>query len=156
MGDIGGLQVDAKKGLDRLAVLVGHVYLAGPPTEKQEAAGRCIAFVTSPEIAADWSQTTGYMPVRTSVVSSPAMPEYFKQRPTFETAVEQLPMTRPQEAGRVFVPNGNQAVAAEEHTTGGLGGAVIGVGGPRADSIPLDYPGRTVSHCSSMSRYPGA
>jgi sn-glycerol 3-phosphate transport system substrate-binding protein len=88
----------------------GMAILAGLPQEKQQAALKWIAFATSTENTAWWSKTTGYMPVRKSAVQSGEMQAYFKERPTFKTAVDQLPMTRPQDAARVFVPNGDQII----------------------------------------------
>jgi sn-glycerol 3-phosphate transport system substrate-binding protein len=88
----------------------GMAILAGLPKEKQEAAAKWIAYATSPETTTSWSKTTGYMPVRTSAVQSPEMQAYFQERPTFKTAVEQLPKTQPQDAARVFVPNGDQII----------------------------------------------
>jgi sn-glycerol 3-phosphate transport system substrate-binding protein len=88
----------------------GLAILAGLPAEKQQAAVKWITFATSPEITTLWSKTTGYMPVRKSAVQSAEMQAYFKERPTFKTAVDQLPKTRPQDAARVFVPNGDQII----------------------------------------------
>ena len=88
----------------------GLAILAGLPPEKQQAAVKWIAYATSPEITAFWAKTTGYMPVRKSAVQSAEMQAYFKERPTFKTAVDQLPKTRPQDAARVFVPNGDQII----------------------------------------------
>lgn len=88
----------------------GLAIMAGAPPEKQEAAFKYIAFATSPEITTFWSQATGYMPVRKSAVESPEMQAFFEENPNFKTAVEQLPITRPQDAARVFIPNGDQII----------------------------------------------
>jgi sn-glycerol 3-phosphate transport system substrate-binding protein len=88
----------------------GFAIYKGAPAEKQQAAMRWIAFATSPENTTFWSKKTGYMPVRKSAVESAAMQSYFKERPTFKTAVDQLPKTHPQDAARVFVPNGDQII----------------------------------------------
>ncbi len=88
----------------------GLAILAGLPQEKQQAAVKWITFATSPENTTFWSKTTGYMPVRKSAVQSAEMQAYFKERPTFKTAVDQLPKTKPQDAARVFVPNGDQII----------------------------------------------
>ncbi len=88
----------------------GLTILSGLPQEKQEAAMKFIAFATSPEETATWSQTTGYMPVRKSAAASAAMQAYFEERPTFKTAVDQLAQTKPQDVARVFVPNGDQII----------------------------------------------
>lgn len=88
----------------------GLAILAGLPQEKQQAAMQWIAFATSPENTVEWAKMTGYMPVRKSAVSSAPMQAYFGENPTFKTAVDQLPKTRPQDAARVYVPNGDQMI----------------------------------------------
>jgi sn-glycerol 3-phosphate transport system substrate-binding protein len=90
----------------------GLAVMAGSPPEKQEAAFQYITFATSPETTAFWSQNTGYMPVRKSAVESEEMQAFFAENPNFRTAVEQLPMTQPQDSARVFVPNGDQIIGA--------------------------------------------
>lgn len=88
----------------------GLAILAGSPPEKQEAAFKYIAFATSPEGTEFWSQNTGYMPVRKSAVESETMQKFFTENPNFKTAVDQLPMTQPQDSARVFIPNGDQII----------------------------------------------
>ena len=86
--------------------------MAGSTPEKQEAAFQYIKFATSPETTTFWSQNTGYMPVRKSAVESDEMQAFFEENPNFRTAVEQLPMTQPQDSARVFIPNGDQIIGA--------------------------------------------
>jgi sn-glycerol 3-phosphate transport system substrate-binding protein len=81
----------------------------GASAEKQEAAFKYIAFATSTEQTAIWSQNTGYMPVRKSAIEGPMQP-FYATRPNFLTTVNQLPYTRPQDAARVFIPNGDQII----------------------------------------------
>ena len=88
----------------------GLAILSKTPAEKQPAAMQYIAFASSPESTAYWSQNTGYMPVRKSVLDLPEMQAYFDEFPQFKTAVEQLPLTQPQDSARVFVPNGDQII----------------------------------------------
>jgi sn-glycerol 3-phosphate transport system substrate-binding protein len=88
----------------------GLSVMAGSPPEKQEAAFKFIAFATSPEITTSWSQATGYMPVRLSSAESPEMAAFYEENPNFRVAVEQLPLTQPQDAARVFIPNGDQII----------------------------------------------
>ena len=88
----------------------GLAIVAGSPPEKQEAAFKFIEFVTSPEGTTFWSQNTGYMPVRKSAVESEAMQAFFAENPNFKTAVDQLPLTQPQDSARVFIPNGDQII----------------------------------------------
>jgi sn-glycerol 3-phosphate transport system substrate-binding protein len=88
----------------------GLAIMAGAPPEKQEAAFKFIEFVTSPEGTTFWSQNTGYMPVRKSAVESDSMQSFFAENPNFNTAVDQLPLTQPQDSARVFIPNGDQII----------------------------------------------
>lgn len=88
----------------------GLAIMAGLPAEKQLAAMKWIDFATNAENTTFWSKKTGYMPVRKSAVTSAEMQAYFSERPSFKTAVDQLPQTRPQDAARVFVPNGDQII----------------------------------------------
>jgi sn-glycerol 3-phosphate transport system substrate-binding protein len=90
----------------------GLAIMAGSPPEKQEAAFQFVEYVTSTEGTTFWSQNTGYMPVRKSAVESEEMQAFFEENPNFRTAVEQLPMTQPQDAARVFIPNGDQIIGA--------------------------------------------
>jgi sn-glycerol 3-phosphate transport system substrate-binding protein len=88
----------------------GLSMLTDLPAEKQQAAIKWMTFATNPDNTTFWAKSTGYMPVRKSAVSGQEMQDYFKERPTFRTAVEQLPLTRPQDAARVFIPNGDQII----------------------------------------------
>ncbi len=90
----------------------GLAVMAGSPPEKQEAAFQYVKFATSPETTAFWSQNTGYMPVRKSAIESEEMQAFFAENPNFRTAVEQLPLTQPQDSARVFIPNGDQIIGA--------------------------------------------
>lgn len=83
---------------------------SGTPDEKKLAAMKYIAFATNPEQAGIWSRDTGYMPVRVSTKESPEMQAFFAENPNFKTAVDQLPLTRAQDAARVFVRNGDQII----------------------------------------------
>lgn len=120
-GSMGGILQDAKFQLGTAFLPkkeafgcctggAGLAVLAGAPAEKQQAAMKWIAFATSPENTTFWSKNTGYMPVRKSAVEGAEMQAFFQERPTFKTAVEQLPQTKPQDAARVFVPNGDQII----------------------------------------------
>ncbi|MDP8924027.1 MAG: ABC transporter substrate-binding protein [Chloroflexota bacterium] len=77
--------------------------------EKQEAGFKFIEFATSTETTAFWSQNTGYMPVRKSAVEGP-MQSFYAEKQNFLTTIKQLPLTKPQDAARVFIPNGDQII----------------------------------------------
>jgi ABC-type glycerol-3-phosphate transport system substrate-binding protein len=66
------------------------------PQEQQEAAWKFIDWLTSDENAADFSRTTGYVPVTKGAVT--AMEDYFKETPAARTAVDflQYAQSRPQ------------------------------------------------------------
>lgn len=87
----------------------GLAVLTMAPKEKQDAAFKYIMFATSPETTAFWSQNTGYMPVRKSAIDGP-MKSFYAERPNYQTTVKQLPLTKPQDAARVFIPNGDQII----------------------------------------------
>lgn len=88
----------------------GLAILKNKPREVQEAAFKYLAFASSPEQTAWWSQQTGYMPVRKSAIASSAMEAFYRENRNFRTAVEQLPKTRQQDAARVWIPNGDQII----------------------------------------------
>lgn len=89
----------------------GVAILAGLSAEKQAAAMKYVAFASSPDITAWWSQNTGYMPVRKSAIDGKSMQDFIKTNPNSKTALDQLPKTKFQDSARVFVPNGDQIIA---------------------------------------------
>ncbi|CAM3769142.1 ABC transporter substrate-binding protein [Isoptericola cucumis] len=113
-----------KGALDAASFEVGTAYLpdgpqgGGTPTggtglaipssktpEEQLAAAMFLEFLTNTENTAEFSQATGYMPVRTSAVESDAMQRTYAETPQFRTAVDQLAdKARVQDDVRVFVP----------------------------------------------------
>ena len=88
----------------------GLSILASADDAQKEAAYRYIEFATSPESTTFWSQRTGYMPVRKSAIQSEEMQTFFDEFPNARTAVDQLELTEPQDAARVFIPNGDQII----------------------------------------------
>jgi sn-glycerol 3-phosphate transport system substrate-binding protein len=90
----------------------GLALLATSDEAVRPAAMKYIAFASNPENQVFWAKSTGYMPVRKSAVESQEMQDYFAEFPQFKTAVDQLPLTRPQDAARVFVPNGDQIIGS--------------------------------------------
>ncbi len=88
----------------------GLAILADKEAEQQAAGFEFIKFATSPETTSFWSQNTGYMPVRKSAREDETMVAFFEANPNFKTAVEQLELTKPQDAARVFIPNGDQII----------------------------------------------
>lgn len=88
----------------------GLSVMANVDDANKEAGYRFIEFATSPETTTFWAQQTGYMPVRKSAVESEEMQAFYDEFPQARTAVEQLPLTQPQDAARVFIPNGDQII----------------------------------------------
>ena len=94
-------------------VSTGGCGLAIPANSKnQEAAAKFIAFLTNTENTVKFSQATGYMPVRTSAVDSDETKSYIKEHPNFQTALDQLPKTKAQDAARAYVSGGGQKIGA--------------------------------------------
>ena len=88
----------------------GLSILSSTPEEKRSAALQYMVWASNTENTTWWSQTTGYMPVRKSAVESADMQTYFAENPQFKTAVDQLPLTLPQDSARVWVPGGDQII----------------------------------------------
>jgi sn-glycerol 3-phosphate transport system substrate-binding protein len=79
---------------------------SGIDPERQLAAMRFIKFATEPENTAFYSESVGYMPVRKSAVD--LMAEAYDREPQRRVALEQLELTQPQDAARVYIPDGDQ------------------------------------------------
>lgn len=88
----------------------GLSIMASADEAQKEAAFEFIKFSTSTEITSYWAQQTGYMPVLKSAVESEEMQEFYDANPQARTAVDQLPLTEPQDVARVFIPNGDQII----------------------------------------------
>jgi sn-glycerol 3-phosphate transport system substrate-binding protein len=86
----------------------GLSVLANSSDENKEAAAAFINYCTSTDVTSYWSQTTGYMPVRTSAIESDDFQAFLDENPNSRVAIEQLPKTQPQDSARVFIPNGDQ------------------------------------------------
>ena len=87
----------------------GMAILSSAPKERQLAAMKWIDFATGAGTV-EWSQSTGYMPVRKSAITGSSMADWYVKHPNFKTVVDQLPKTRPQDVARVYIPNGDQII----------------------------------------------
>lgn len=114
----------------------GMAILSSTPKERQLAAMKWIDFATGAGTV-EWSQNTGYMPVRKSAISGSSMSDWYVKHPNFKTVVDQLPKTRPQDAARVYIPNGDQII--------GKGIERITVAGEAADTVWKDVAA-TLTH----------
>lgn len=86
----------------------GLSIMSGLEESRQQAAMAFIGFSTNTEQTTMWSQATGYMPVRTSAIESEEEQAFLDENPNARVAVEQLPLTKPQDSARVFIPGGDQ------------------------------------------------
>ncbi|GAB2537049.1 ABC transporter substrate-binding protein [Brachybacterium huguangmaarense] len=86
---------------------------AGISEERKVNALKAIGFFTNDESTATFAQGTGYMPVRTKAVDSETIKAYLQEVPQAQTALDQLPHTKPQDAARVFVPGGGKKIGGE-------------------------------------------
>ncbi len=69
----------------------GNFYVfKGIPADHQKAAWEFIRWMTSPEKAADWSIASGYIAVRSSAYTTPAMLNFTSSHPEYLVARDQL------------------------------------------------------------------
>ena len=90
----------------------GLSILADSSEEQVQAAMDYITFVTNTANATYWAMTTGYMPVRNSARESEEFQAFLEENPNNRTAIEQLPLTRPQDTARPYIPNGDQIIGS--------------------------------------------
>jgi sn-glycerol 3-phosphate transport system substrate-binding protein len=62
----------------------------GNSAERQAAAWTLISWLTSPEIAGEWSRFTGYFAPRKAAYDLPEMKDYLQQHPDAKVALDQL------------------------------------------------------------------
>ena len=74
---------------------------------EQVAAAKFISYLTNAENTATFSQSTGYLPVRTDA----DMGDVYTEVPAFEVAVDQLAKTRSQDFARALLPGGDLAIS---------------------------------------------
>ncbi|MFC7406447.1 ABC transporter substrate-binding protein [Georgenia alba] len=87
------------------------IAIADKEPERQLAAAMFLKFITDTENTALFSETTGYMPVRTSAIEGETMSALYEETPQFRTSVNQLQeKTRVQDFVRVFTPGGDQII----------------------------------------------
>jgi len=84
----------------------------GISDERKALALKFINFITGTKSTVEFSQSTGYMPVRKSALKDPDEVAYLEANPNARTAVEQLAVTKSQDYARVFVPGGGLRIGA--------------------------------------------
>ena len=60
------------------------------PAPQKEAGWAFVKWMTEPAQTISLSKATGYMPIRTSAVTSPEMEAFYKANPNYKTAIDQL------------------------------------------------------------------
>jgi sn-glycerol 3-phosphate transport system substrate-binding protein len=68
---------------------------AGNSPERQAAAWKLIAYLTSPAVAGEWSRFTGYFAPRIAAYDLPEMKTYLAAHPNGKVALEQLQYAKP-------------------------------------------------------------
>jgi sn-glycerol 3-phosphate transport system substrate-binding protein len=66
----------------------------GNSIERQEAAWTLIKYLTSPEVAGEWSRFTGYFAPNTHAYELPEMKEFLAKNPDAKVAIDQLAYAR--------------------------------------------------------------
>lgn len=85
----------------------------GISDERKVNAVKFIDFLTSTQSTIEFTQATGYMPVRKDAVDDPAEAKFLEENPNAMTAIKQLAEnTAPQDYARVFVPGGGKLIGA--------------------------------------------
>lgn len=77
----------------------GNMYVFKTSEERQQAAWTFVQWMTSTEMATQWSLESGYVPTRYSVTESDAWKDYVEESPQANTAIEQLGYAQPELTG---------------------------------------------------------
>lgn len=85
----------------------GFSIMAGAPEDRKAAAFTFLEFLARPDVAAQWTVATGYMPVIEGAKQEKSYTDLVAENPSFGLAVEQLAYTRKEDDVRLFVPNAN-------------------------------------------------
>jgi len=80
------------EGKPKLTVLYGgNILIFRSNPERQRGAWEFIKFFISPEVTAEWSVKTGYLPVRRSAAEVPVLKDYFARGPRHRAAFDTIP-----------------------------------------------------------------
>jgi sn-glycerol 3-phosphate transport system substrate-binding protein len=78
----------------------GNMYVfKGIPEERQQAAWTFVQWMTTTEMATQWSLASGYVPTRLSVLETQEWQDYVAETPQATTALEQLEFAQPELTG---------------------------------------------------------
>jgi ABC-type glycerol-3-phosphate transport system substrate-binding protein len=85
------------EGRPKLTVLYGgNILIFRSTPERQRGAWEFIKFFISPEVTAEWSVKTGYLPVRRSAADVPLLKDFFARGPRHRAAFEAIPLGVPE------------------------------------------------------------
>jgi len=119
------------EGRPKLTVLYGGnicVFKSNP--ERQRGAWEFIKFFISPEVTAEWSVKTGYLPVRRSAAHTAILKAYFAKGPRYRAAFDTIPYG-------VSEPNVAGWQAVREHIKNALTRVVTGRATPAQAAADL-------------------
>jgi len=80
------------EGRPKLTVLYGgNILIFRTTPERQRGAWEFIKFFVSPEVTAEWSAKTGYLPIRRSAEKSKLLEDFFAEHPRNRAAFDTIP-----------------------------------------------------------------
>jgi sn-glycerol 3-phosphate transport system substrate-binding protein len=89
--ELGVAPMPGPKGKGGVLVGGGANYISRKSSpEKQAAAWQFAKFLNEPEIQAEWSVGTGYVPIRTAAADQPLVQQYWAANPAFKVSYDQL------------------------------------------------------------------
>lgn len=88
----------------------GLVVPRGIPEERRAAAMEVIKYLATPEVSADWTLSTGYLPIVKEAVNEPDLAAKIAEDPNYSAAIDQLPIAEPTDAIRQFLPNATELI----------------------------------------------
>lgn len=69
--------------------------LAGHADDEYEAAAQFFHYLSSPEVQADWHQSSGYVPITTAAYELSQEQGFYEENPGTDTAIKQLSLNEP-------------------------------------------------------------
>ncbi|MFO7854447.1 MAG: sn-glycerol-3-phosphate ABC transporter substrate-binding protein UgpB [Paracoccaceae bacterium] len=74
--------------------------LAGHADEEYDGVAEFFTYLSSPEVQADWHQSTGYVPITTAAYELSEEQGFYEENPGTDVAIEQLSLNEPTENSR--------------------------------------------------------
>ena len=142
-------------GPAKRATVVGGEYLAiFKQSEHPEAAWAFLKWMARPDVQAFWSQRSGYLPTRHSVLEVPEYQAYLDENPGLRAYVEQMDVAqaqRPIDYSTLEIQR-NLAQALEQATVGGADPRAALQRAAAASNVLLDQADRTPAETSAPGR----